>query len=56
MVRKPNRRGHAGGCLLPNILREDGSAVTLLGKHYTACQAGHAGADNCDSLCHITMV
>ena len=27
-----------------------------LGKHHTARQARHTGADNCDSLCHITMV
>ena len=56
MVGKPNRRSHAGGCLLPDVLREDRSAVTALGKNDTTRKARYARADNCDSLRHITMV
>ena len=56
MVRKPNRRSDAGGCLLPDFFRENRSAVTVLGKNDTAGKARHACADNCDSLCHIAMV
>ena len=48
MVGKPNRRSHAGGCLLPDFLREDRSAVTALGKNDTTRKARYARADNCD--------
>jgi len=56
MVRKPNRRGYARGCLLPDFLREDDSAMTVLGKHYAARQARHARADYCYTFCHTLMV
>jgi hypothetical protein len=56
MVGKPNRRSHAGGCFLPDVLRKDRSAVTVLSKYDTARQARYARANNGDSLCHITMV
>jgi hypothetical protein len=56
MVRKPNRRSHTGGCLLPDVLGIDRCAETTLGKNDTARKARDAGANNCDSFCHIAMV
>ena len=52
MVGKPNRRSHAGGCLLPDVLREDRSAVTALDKNDTTRKARHTRADNCDVSIH----
>jgi hypothetical protein len=56
MVGEPNRRSHAGGRLLPDVLREDQSAVTPLSKNDTTRKARYTRANNCDWLCHITMV
>ena len=57
MVGKPNRRSHAGGCLLPDVLREDRRAVTVLGKNHTTRKSRHARANDCDvSLAISPMV
>jgi len=42
--------------MLPDVLREDRSAITLLSKNDTTRKARYARANNCDPLCHITMV
>jgi hypothetical protein len=56
MVGEPNRRGGTGRCLPARFFREYRRAVTVVRKHNTARKTRHTCADNCDSLCHITMV
>src|SRR4051812_47168167 len=56
MVGKPNRGSHAGGCLLPNVLREDRSAIALLGENHTTRKSRYAHANNCDVSRHSQMV
>ena len=56
MVGKPNRGRHTGGCLLPDVLREDRRAVAVLRKNYTTRKARHARANDRNVSRHSQMV